>query len=565
MQLVLPEIPYELFQEEIDICQRSAREHKKDFGWTRNFPGCNFDNLDIAALLGELGVKLTETNSKEPGKYWLPCPWRGEHGETKIEDTTIWIRAGQWPEFSCSHSHCKDRLLKDLLEWTEERQKGIVKKYCVNRFLRVYYDKGDCYYIADKNGKIIKANLGLLRSYLKQNQLIELPVNYQALDDTGKKAAYRQALEREVVRIATEDNVAYAGEIAGHHTGLQLIKDQRILITEGPRLITPRKGDFGLVEEILFNQCGQGKRDDKLYFDLWNKFNVESLYSGHIRPGQAVVLIGPKGSGKNLIQTCIITPLLGGRVADPTQYALGVTAFNDAMIRAEHLMIADQRGYRRNDGEILGSFIKKITGNREIEMHLKNRPAFTTYPFHRLSMSFNEREEDLKILPDVNDEEVLAKMLILYIEKHPLPMPSVTAEEQEALSGAILGVLPCYLYYLLNELRIPDQLKDDRFGVKPYCSPQVHRLLEKYSEEGKLIATINESDFFKSMGVRTYWEGTATDLRFQLVSRDIIPPAMTLRELGILLTNLAGRDNPQVYKTNRQGTSWYKLMKPSAI
>jgi len=278
----------------------------------------------------------------------------------------VWTRPNQWPDFYCSHSHCADRKLKDLLEWAERQQKRIVRKWCVARFLRVYYDMGSCYYIADRKGKIIKANRQLLEDYLIQNQLIDFPENYERFNKQDKRAAWTQAIKKEIVRIATESNVDYAGELAGYHTGLHTILNRHVLVTEGPKLITPREGDFSLIREILFNMFGMETREDGLYFDLWLKSAVESLYSGYIRPGIVLVLVGPKDSGKNLVQSCIISPLLGGRVADPTQFALQTTAFNDDMIRAEHLMIADQRAINRKSGEALGSFIKVIAGNDEI-------------------------------------------------------------------------------------------------------------------------------------------------------------------------------------------------------
>ena len=112
-------------------------------------------------------------------------------------------------------------------------------------------------------------------------------------------------------------------------------------------------------------------------------------------------------------------------------------------------------------------------------MHPKGRSAFITKPFYRLSISSNEREEDLSILPDIEDEAVLAKMLVLYTDKHEMPMPSLTAKERSTFANAILAQIPSYLHYLFHALSVPDHLKDQRFEIKPYCSPKVKELLEK--------------------------------------------------------------------------------------
>ena len=61
-----------------------------------------------------------------------------------------------------------------------------------------------------------------------------------------------------------------------------------------------------------------------------------------------------RDSGKSRLQN-LITPLLGGRVANPYHYMTGKSNFNSELFGAEHLMIEDEPAStrieaRRNTG-----------------------------------------------------------------------------------------------------------------------------------------------------------------------------------------------------------------------
>jgi hypothetical protein len=52
------------------------------------------------------------------GKHYVTCPWLAEHstGDHLMKtDTVIWQADGGWPTFHCSHDHCADRGLRDVM------------------------------------------------------------------------------------------------------------------------------------------------------------------------------------------------------------------------------------------------------------------------------------------------------------------------------------------------------------------------------------------------------------------------------------------------------------------
>ena len=64
----------------------------------------------------------------KPNWYYVKCPWSEEHSTTPKQgptDTYIVEDHGRWPTFSCSHSHCEGRDIKQVNElW------GDIDSYC---------------------------------------------------------------------------------------------------------------------------------------------------------------------------------------------------------------------------------------------------------------------------------------------------------------------------------------------------------------------------------------------------------------------------------------------------
>jgi len=123
--------------EEPFVEPKSRNWHKKGLPWHFNFQG-DLASLDLIALLDGLGISAILLDPDE-AKYSISCPWRAEHStDYKNSDadssTAIWQSGdANWPGFRCLHAHCKERGLKELLEWAEGQQRGIVDRFCVRK------------------------------------------------------------------------------------------------------------------------------------------------------------------------------------------------------------------------------------------------------------------------------------------------------------------------------------------------------------------------------------------------------------------------------------------------
>ena len=103
---------------------------KKSGPWHLHFRG-ELSSLDLVGLLEELGFPAKPIDS-DSGKHTLRCPWHAEHtgGKEGGTSTVLWQRDGRRPEFHCSHAHCAERKLKEVLEWAESEDAGIVDRFC---------------------------------------------------------------------------------------------------------------------------------------------------------------------------------------------------------------------------------------------------------------------------------------------------------------------------------------------------------------------------------------------------------------------------------------------------
>ncbi|MGA9780144.1 MAG: hypothetical protein WBS33_17930 [Verrucomicrobiia bacterium] len=341
----------------------------------------------------------------------------------------------------------------------------------------VYYDVGgQIYWIQNARDEWIRVNETSLRRHLRAHGFSENRAERELLSP----------LERCLHDIQCRCDVAYAGPLAGYRKGLVEMCGQRILVPTSPSLIVPEQRPYPVLLSLLKNMFGPKQLE---FLMGWLKISYESLAKENRRPGQVLVLAGPGGSCKSLLQN-VITEILGGRCAKPYRYMSGATEFNGDLFGAEHLMIEDEIAScdirsRRN----FGARIKDFTVNEVQSCHAKNRQALSVKPFWRVTVSVNDEPENLLILPPL-DDSLVAKLIMLKVSKQPPPMPTVTLEERQEFWQTLLGELPGFIWDLLH-WEIPVEIQDGRFGVIYYHHPDLLQALEDLAPETKLLAIID--------------------------------------------------------------------------
>jgi hypothetical protein len=419
----------------------------------------------------------------------------------------------------------------------------------------IYYDGvGTTYWRANNSGGWQKINEKSL-----ETELVAQGYAPKASDDELLSPLLRAKRD-----IQIKQDVVYTGPLAGWSQGFHEILGQRILVTQSPKLIEPRAGDWNTLRQLFENLLKNENVDQTLYLYGWFKCAFQSLRSGKHTPGQCLAFAGPPEAGKSLVEN-ITTLILGGRVAKPYQFMTGKTSFNSELFGAEHLMIEDEAASTDiRTRTILGSFIKMITVNRTQSCHGKNKQALTLMPWWRLTISVNEEPEHLMVLPPL-DDSVRDKIILLQAFKKPMPMPTETDVEKEAFWNQLVSELPAFLDFLMN-WNIPDELRNDRFGVATYHNPTLIAALGELQPEIRLLNIIDGSHC--SIRVGHEWEGTAVELQRELTERDAKMEHEARQLLswtnacGTYLGRLAKQFPDRVTSRCMHGTTRWKITPP---
>jgi len=386
-----------------------------------------------------------------------------------------------------------------------------------------YYDENlRCYWCEDAKGNFIKINERSLQLRLRDDR-------FSTTVESGERLS---PLERQILEIQRLRTVTYAAPLAGYAKGLYEISGKRILVTESPILIEPRKGDWPMLAKVLTNLFG----DQVIYFHGWTKHAVECLRQRKRAPGQALVIVGQHDSGKSLVQN-LVTLLLGGRAAKPYRYMSGGTSFNGELFCAEHQMIEDEPASRDlRTRKKFGSEIKMVTACETQSCHSKNRQAITLTPLWRLTISLNDEPESLLTLPPL-DNSLEDKVILCKAAKHAMPMRTDSLRERDIFWQTLKSELPAFIDFLLN-WEIPEHLKSERFGITHYHHPEVRRAIDTLAPEMRLLEIIDATLF---VAQTADWIGSAAELENALALSIKAGEAKTLLDFGSAAGTYLGR------------------------
>jgi hypothetical protein len=373
--------------------------------------------------------------------------------------------------------------------------------------LSIYYDpERSCYWTKNNRDNWIKINGGDVQRYLAE----------LGFDSSVPQGENVSETDRIINAIQRSMDVEYVASLAGYQKGMIERSGRRLLILDSPVFVTPQKGDWSTFAEFLLGLLGNVQLP---YLYGWLKVALEALYGGKFRPGQSLVLAGPKDCGKSLLQN-LITILLGGRSAKPHQYMSGLTSFNGDLFAAEHLMIEDEEPAtdirsRRN----FGTKLKEITANVTQRCHFKYRSAIPLEPLWRNTISLNDETENLMILPPW-DDSIEDKMILLKATRGEMPMPTVTNEERALFWAKLVGELPAFVDFLFS-WEIPQDLLSNRYGITHYQDPDLLASLRSLAPEYQLLELIDAEifKFVNPIGRPTNpWEGKAAALEQRLTA-----------------------------------------------
>jgi hypothetical protein len=249
--------------------------------------------------------------------------------------------------------------------------------------------------------------------------------------------------------------------------GSRLIKEngEVFMVTTGPALIKPEKGEFPTIAAMLKGLLGS----DQPYFLAWMREGVQALRSGGDSgiTGKLLVLAGPVDCGKSFIQKYLITPLLGGRATDPFMSLSGATTFNTRS-EYEHWAMADKGA---SDMKTFATGIKEMVANEDVVDHPKNKDLRSVAAFRRISLSCNDSEKYLNVLPDI-DNSLVDKILVLKCSRGGIPEDYGDHQIKKKFLAKVTSELPAFLEYLISLDASGPEFKG-RFGVAIYQNAEI--------------------------------------------------------------------------------------------
>lgn len=293
--------------------------------------------------------------------------------------------------------------------------------------------------------------------------------------------------------------------VAGYKAGVHLMLTRNVLLTRGPKLMTPKEGDWNIIRDLIDSRLTYELHEDAFprrqveLFHGWFQRRLENVYlaGDTVLAGQALCLCGPAGSAKSRLQNFLITPGLGGRVADPSNFYFKDDGFSDDWIESEHLCTEDPRpSTKMLDRKQFANKMKSLLVNDNQRWRGLYRGALTVNPKFAVSLSFNDSPDEIQFFPPLGPN-FRDKILLFRVMKRPLPMPTRTPAEKAAFKAQVWKELPAYIWYLLNEFKLRDGLRDDgqdRFGTKDYADPILRSLLRDDSPAAEFLELIDESE-----------------------------------------------------------------------
>jgi hypothetical protein len=357
-------------------------------------------------------------------------------------------------------------------------------------------------------------------------------------------------LDEIISTIEKERRVAYAGILAGYRAGIHRIAGRHILVSEDPILITPVKGEWptyaAFLEGLLVGREASDDKggfityDQRPWFFGWLQHVCECLYSGRTDSGLMLGLAGEPNCGKSFL-ALTLRWILGGRVAKPYPAMTGQDNFNKDLVEAVMQLVDDenQADTRLDMRQKFASEVKKLVANNEFRLRAMHRDGFSVEVLRRLVVLVNL--QGIMVLPpldgDVDDKLLLFKGYTRPAPKEPItldtpaeqacwpaPMPTRTILEKEAYRERIRGELPAFLFWLLNEFKMPSQVSGGRFVVRHWHHPMIVSELHELSPHTRLWDLIVRSKVVfnaydpgdqsttASWAERPEWRGSASEL-----------------------------------------------------
>ena len=152
----------------------------------------------------------------------------------------------------------------------------------------LYYNARDTsYWRQDKAGGWIKVNDTSAKNFVAEYGYSKSP----------KEAGTNSEVDKAMMNIQAGQNVAYVGSLAGFNSGVHLVGNSRVLVTDSPRFVTPCAGTWDTISALFEGMLVDGTNDQRPYLYGWIKNALQTFHHRRWKASQLLALAGPVGSG----------------------------------------------------------------------------------------------------------------------------------------------------------------------------------------------------------------------------------------------------------------------------
>lgn len=343
-----------------------------------------------------------------------------------------------------------------------------------------------------------------------QEKNVRLRLRAEGLSKQIPEGEDLSPVERAMLSIQQERHVDHAGPLAGWPSGVLHIANKRILVTQPTTPLAAEDVPWPHLKKYLTQLLGEKPLPYHIGWWKWARMN---LMGEHVLPGQCPIYVGKAGVGKSFLQR-ISTLLLGNTSSSPWGYMNGETPFNSELFYAAHLVIEDRASDRTiKSRRLFGATIKELTVNHVQRCHPKNKQAIILWPKWRLSISLNDENENLNVLPPL-DDSIIDKIMLFRCQMPEFPCDLGTKEGWEKWDRIVESELPGLAHYIdtfeFGSYAAP------RFGVKSWLDPVLLNQEEESAPENVLLECIRH-DLPLAIDNKSVWSGKATDLERKLL------------------------------------------------
>lgn len=256
-----------------------------------------------------------------------------------------------------------------------------------------------------------------------------------------------------------------------------------------------------------------------------------------------MIIAGNPSTGKNFLSGLVALSL--GGWGDANHFLTTDDNFNEELAdapfwRLDDPEITQTKGYGRSAKDKLADLIKRLIANPTFTRRAMRVGGVDCPMQAPIMMTTNDDEKSLGAFPNVTSS-LTGKLIVALVKKSHFAMKKHFPSDSELIKKEMPGLVATLL-----QVNIPDELRNDRFGVAPYFDPGV---AEKLTEiDPRIIRLEAVADFVASMpGGELYGSASQIlDIIHEEAGRSLTNEYRSISMLGKDLNFARDSSNPPV-------------------